>query len=146
MKPRTQSSTITQVFHIPTQERKELNIEGFGGADSIKKLSIIETITACKIEGSSSKDKSLTFLITGKQQDVLRAKREVLIVFQTSASASVNIPKEHHRFLLGKGGSKLQELEINTATKITIPKAAETNDSVLITGPKDGIERALHEI
>jgi len=145
-KPRMQSSTITQVFHIPTEERKELNIEGFGGGDSNKKLTNIETITACKIEMSSSKDKSLTFLITGKQQDVLRAKREVLIGFQTSASTSVNIPKEHHRFLLGKGGSKLQEIERNTATKITIPKAAETNDTILVTGPKDGIERALHEI
>jgi len=146
VKPRMQASTITQVFHIPAEERKELNIEGFGGGDANKKLSNIEASTACKIEMSSSKDKSLTFLITGKQADVLRAKREVLVGFQTSANLSITIPKEHHRFLLGKGGSKLQELERNTATKIQIPKAADENNSITITGPKDGIERALHEI
>jgi len=145
-KPRVQASTITQVFHIPAEERKGLNVEGFGGGEANKKLSSIEASTACKIEMSSSKDKSLTFLITGKQADVLRAKREVLVGFQTQANSSITIPKEHHRFLLGKGGSKLQELERNTATKITIPKAGDGNESIVIVGAKDGIDRALHEI
>jgi len=146
VKPKLQASTITQVFHIPAEERREFNIEGFGGGEASKKLTGIEATTNCKIEMSSSKDKSLTFLVTGKQGDIIRAKSEILKGFQTSANLSVTIPKEHHRFLLGKGGAKLQELERNTATKITIPKAAEANDSISITGPKDGIERALHEI
>merc|ERR1719347_211216 len=93
----------------------------------VRDLSLPAT-TNCKIEMSSSKDKSLTFLVTGKQGDIIRAKSEILKGFQTSANLSVTIPKEHHRFLLGKGGAKLQELERNTATKITIPKAAEAND------------------
>lgn len=145
-KPRVQASTITQVFHIPAEERKGLNVEGFGGGEANKKLASIEAITACKIEMSSSKDKSLTFLITGKQTDVLRAKREVLVGFQTQANSTITIPKDHHRFLLGKGGSKLQELERNTATKITIPKAGEPNEAIVVVGAKEGIDRALHEI
>merc|ERR1719376_506496 len=56
----------------------------------------------------------IAFLITGKQADVLKAKRMILVDFQTQADASIHIPKEHHRFLLGKGGSKLQELERQT--------------------------------
>jgi len=145
-RPKLAASTITQVFHIPAEERREFNMDAFGGGEASKRLATIEAATSCKIEMSSSKDKSLTFLVTGKQADVARAKREVLVGFQTSANLSVNIPKEHHRFLLGKGGAKLQELERNTATKITIPKANEANDSISISGPKDGIERALHEI
>ena len=98
-----------------------------------------------KIEMSSSKDKSLTFLITAKPEQVLKAKRDVLVHFQTQANITINIPKEHHRFLLGKGGrvykdifvppatglsnilssgSKLQELERATSTKISIPKVS----------------------
>ena len=50
------------------------------------------------------------------------------------------------RFLLGKGGSKLQELEKQTATKITIPKPGDSNDSIIINGNKEGIDKALHEI
>jgi polyribonucleotide nucleotidyltransferase len=96
---------------------------------------------------SSSKDRSLTFLITGKQTDVLKAKRMILVDFQTQAQATINIPKEHHRFLLGKGGSKLQELERNTATKIQIPKALEANnEGIVVAGAKEGIEKALFEI
>lgn len=59
---------------------------------------------------------------------------------------NVTIPKDHHRFILGKGGVKLQDLEKRTATKITIPKTNESNDTVTISGPKEGIEKAIHEI
>lgn len=146
-KPRVQSSTVTQVFHIPADERKVMNIQSFGAGDANKKLTGIEASTACKIEMSSSKDNSLTFLITGKQPDVLKAKRMILVDFQTQANATINIPKEHHRFLLGKGGAKLQDLERQTATKITIPKAQDaTNDGILVVGAREGIEKALFEI
>ena len=95
---------------------------------------------------SSSKDKSLTFLITGKPDTVMKAKREVLQGFQQQGSATIQIPREHHRFLLGKGGVKLQELEKQTSTKITIPKAADNNDVITVQGNKEGIQTALHEI
>ena len=78
--------------------------------------------TGAKIEMSSNKDQSLTFLITGKQETVLKARRELLVSFQTQASHSIAVPKDHHRYILGRGGSKLQELEQKTATKISLPK------------------------
>merc|ERR1719348_1415909 len=107
---------------------------------------MIESVTGAKIEMSSSKDRSLTFLITGKPDTVMKAKREVLQGFQTQGSATISIPKEHHRHLLGKGGSKLQDLEKMTSTKITIPKPGDTDDGIKIMGNKEGIEKALHEI
>ena len=136
-------NTRCQVFHIPAEERKGL--EGFG-SDSNKKLTSIETSTGARIEMSSSKDKSLTFLITGKPDTVMKAKREVLQGFQQQGSANIQIPREHHRFLLGKGGSKLQDLEKQTSTKITIPKAADNSDVITVQGNREGIQTALHEI
>ena len=65
---------------------------------------------------------------------------------KTKASSTISIPKEHHRFILGRGGSNLQELETRTATQISIPKATDNTDKITITGPKEGIEKALHEI
>lgn len=62
------------------------------------------------------------------------------------ASATVLIPKEHHRFVIGKNGEKLQELELKTATKITIPRSDDPNGNIRITGTKEGIEKARHEI
>ena len=138
-----------QVFRIPVEERK-----GFGFDDSnnisqtaMQMVTKAMKVTSAKIEMSSSKDQSLTFLITGKQDAVLKAKRELLNNFQQQASSVISIPKEHHRYILGKGGQKLQELEVKTATKISIPKAAETgNDKITISGTKEGIEKAIHEI
>lgn len=54
-KPPLQSSTITQVFHIPPEERKAY-VEGFGGGESLKKLDAIMNNTQTKIEMSSAKE------------------------------------------------------------------------------------------
>ena len=47
---------------------------------------------------------------------------------------------------MGRGGTNLQELETRTATQSSIPKANENDDKITISGPKDGIEKAMHEI
>lgn len=39
--------------------------------------------TGARIEISSSKDQSLTFLVTGKTNEVLEARRKILTHFQT---------------------------------------------------------------
>lgn len=70
---------------------------------------------------------------------MLEAKREILKRFQTQSSSAVEIPKEYHGFILGKGGAKLKELEKQTATKITIPKETESSGRIVVTGPKEGI-------
>ena len=67
-------------------------------------------------------------------------------IFQTKASSTITIPKEHHRYILGRGGTNLQDLETRTATQISIPKANDNTDKITITGPKDGIEKAVHEL
>lgn len=74
----------------------------------------------------------------GKQDAVLEAKREILKRFQTQSSSSIDVPKEYHGFILGKGGAKLKELERITATKITIPKESEPTGRIVVTGPKEG--------
>lgn len=78
------------------------------------------------------------FIYSGKQDAVLEAKREILKRFQTQSSSSVDIPKEYHGFILGKGGAKLKELEKQTATKITIPKENEPSGRIVVSGPKEG--------
>lgn len=62
------------------------------------------------------------------------------------ASATVAIPKEHHRFVIGKNGEKLQDLELKTATKIQIPRPEDASNHIRITGTREGIEKARHEV
>uniref|UniRef100_A0A023FAG6 Putative vigilin n=2 Tax=Triatoma infestans TaxID=30076 RepID=A0A023FAG6_TRIIF len=145
-KMRIGSSVITQVFRVPADERRFDSNNSFGEKESMRTCSAIMKETGALIEISSSKDQSLTFLVTGKQDSVMDARRRILSTFQTQASSKVSIPKEHHRWILGKSGTRLKELEKNTATKITVPPIADSSDEIIVTGTKEGIEKAVHQI
>jgi len=154
-KPVLMSSTVTQVLNIPMAERRSGVVggegasasSGFGDVDSTKILKNVMEKSGAKIEMSSSRDQSLTFLITGKSDAVLKARRDLFAQFQTQQVQTLSVPKEHHRYILGRGGTKLKELEQRTSTNISMPKVTDTgNDTISISGPKDGIEKAMHEI
>lgn len=68
-KMRIESNTVTSVFHIPFEERSDRgHSERFGEVDAMKACGDITKQTGAHIElSSSARDKSLTFLVTGKQ-------------------------------------------------------------------------------
>uniref|UniRef100_A0A2P2HWJ6 Vigilin n=1 Tax=Hirondellea gigas TaxID=1518452 RepID=A0A2P2HWJ6_9CRUS len=144
---RIQTSVITQVFHVRQEERAKIDGGNqFGESASSSICTDITKRTNAHIEISSAKDHSLTFLVTGKPDAVAKARKLVLEKFLAQNRTTINIPKEHHKFLLGKKGKKLQELELNTSTKIQVPGVNDPSDQVTIVGTKDCIEKALHEI
>lgn len=68
---------------VPYAERKLDHSEKFGEGESVQICAQIMKDTGAHIEISSSKDQSLTFLVSGKQNDVLDARRRILGHFQT---------------------------------------------------------------
>ncbi|XP_053677123.1 vigilin [Anopheles nili] len=142
---RVGSSVVTQVFIVPSGERKH-DSDKFGEGESLRTCQTIMKETNAHIEISSGKDQSLTFLVTGKVHEVFEARRKILVHFQTQASKTISIPREHHRWILGKKGERLRELERTTATKINVPRISEESDVITILGTKEGIEKAEHEI
>ncbi|KAK1168684.1 vigilin-like [Acipenser oxyrinchus oxyrinchus] len=140
------SSMITQVFHVPLEERKYKDMNQFGEGDQAKICVDIMYKTGAHLELSMAKDQGLSIMVSGKLDEVMRARKEIVSRLQTQASATVAIPKEHHRFVIGKNGEKLQELELKTATKIQIPRPDDTSNQIKISGTKEGIEKAKHEI
>lgn len=139
------SSNTTQVFKIPYEERRYKNINSFA-EDSERQTDLILGAmqkTGTKIEVSVTKDQGLTIMISGKRDATALARRHIVAGLQTQASIEMVIPKEHHRFILGKGGKKLQEIELATHTKITLPR---DSDVVKIVGVAEGIDVARHEI
>ncbi|PSN46530.1 Vigilin [Blattella germanica] len=123
-KMRIGSSVVTQVFRVPHEERKFDHSDKFGEGESLRTCARIMKETDSRIEISSSKDMSLTFLVTGKQNAVLEARRKILANFQT------------------QNGTKLRELEKTTATKISVPNMNDDSNKITITGTKEGIEKA----
>lgn len=147
----TRQSKCTQVFTVPLEERKfkEMNERQFGEeSDQMKICKEIMQKTGVSIELSLARDQSMTVVITGRQDAVMKARREVVNKLQTQACVVLNIPREYHRFILGKSGKKLQEIELTTATKISLPRPDDkTNpNEIRIVGAKEGIDKARHEI
>ncbi|KAL2090433.1 hypothetical protein ACEWY4_015139 [Coilia grayii] len=140
------SSVITQVFHVPLEERKYKDINQFGEGDQAKVCVDIMHKTGAHLELSMAKDQGLSIMVSGKPDAVMKARKEIVSRLQTQASATVAIPKEHHRFVIGKNGEKLQELELKTATKIQIPRPDDPSNLIKISGTKEGLEKAKHEI
>ncbi|KAB5555835.1 hypothetical protein PHYPO_G00038720 [Pangasianodon hypophthalmus] len=140
------ASVITQVFHVPLEERRYKDNSQFGEGEEAKVCLDIMQKTGAHIELSLAKDQGLSIMVTGKLDSVMKARKEIVARLQTQASATVIIPKEHHRFVIGKNGEKLQELELKTATKIAIPRPDDPSANIRITGTKEGIEKARHEI
>ncbi|XP_029472979.1 vigilin [Rhinatrema bivittatum] len=140
------SSVITQVFHVPLEERKYKDMAQFGEGEQAKICVDIMQKTGAQLELSLAKDQGLSIMVSGKLEAVMKARKEIVTRLQTQASSTVAIPKEHHRFVIGKSGEKLQDLELKTATKIQIPRPDDTSNQIKITGTKEGIEKARHEI
>ncbi|XP_043926730.1 vigilin [Protopterus annectens] len=140
------SSLVTQVFHVPLEERKYKDLNQFGEGEQAKICLDIMQKTGAHLELSMAKDQGLSIMVSGKLEAVMKARKEIVARLQTQASATVTIPKEHHRFVIGKSGEKLQELELKTATKIQIPRPDDASNQIKITGTKEGIEKARHEI
>lgn len=72
-------------YRVPFEERK-LDGQKFGEGESNHICGNIMKETGAHIEISQGKDQSLTFLISGKQNDVLEARRKILVHFQTQVS------------------------------------------------------------
>ncbi|XP_071999312.1 vigilin [Engystomops pustulosus] len=140
------SSIITQVFHVPLEERRYKDMAQFGEGEQAKICLDIMQKTGAQLELSLAKDQGLSIMVSGKLDSVMKARKEIVTRLQTQASASIAIPKEHHRFVIGKSGEKLQDLELKTATKIQVPRPDDASNQIKITGTKEGIEKARHEI
>lgn len=82
------------MFRVPFEERAKIDGNNqFGESASTRICSDITGRTGAHIEISSAKDQSLTFLVTGKSDAVMKARRLVLDKFQTQARQIIKIPK-----------------------------------------------------
>lgn len=144
------SSNITQVFHIPIEERRyNYSDPSFGGGGASRQADIVMEIkerTSCDIEISQAKDHSLSIMVSGKPSAVINARNEVLSKLQTQAHIDLKIPKEHHKFVIGSKGQKLKSIEMSTGTKIKVPNAEDSSDVIKIVGTREGVDKARHQI
>ncbi|EJW80075.1 hdlbp protein [Wuchereria bancrofti] len=146
--PAVRSERTTQVYHLSGDERaSRTGSKNFGNTnEEQQKCNEIAIATDTQIEICEAKDHSLTLLITGKRQRVEEARSHIARRLKTQAAREIAIPKEHHRVLIGVEGIKLRQLEQDTDCRIMVPGRDSPSDIIKIIGPRDGIEKAVHEI
>ncbi|EJD75804.1 KH domain-containing protein [Loa loa] len=146
--PAVRSERTTQVYHLSGDERaSRTGSKNFGNTnEEQQKCNEIAIATGTQIEICEAKDHSLTLLITGKRQRVEEARSHIARKLKTQAAREIAIPKEHHRVLIGREGIKLRQLEQDTDCRIMVPGRDSPSDIIKIIGPRDGIEKAVHEI
>lgn len=141
----TRHQNVTQTIHVPYAERKHRDQKSFG-FDANKKCEEIAGKFGVKVEICGSKDQSLNVVISGSEQKVAEAKKAIVAELQAERDHKIQVPKDQHKYLIGKSGSVLNKLQDKTCTKIQIPRSDSNSDIITITGPKEGIKLAIMEI
>jgi hypothetical protein len=93
-----------------------------------------------------NKDRSLSISITGKPDAVQEAKRSLSRELVTQGQLELDVPQEYYRFILGKSGTRLQEIERNTGARINVPRSREVGEEIIITGSKEAMLAAKQAI
>jgi len=131
---KVRSSKVTEHFTILSEERR----------DTRKICADIAKDTNTEIEMTST-SKGLTFLITGKSENVRESKKRISSELTVPTVYELEVPKEAYGQILGKNGNRLRDLENRSGAKITLPKD-DLTDLIKIKGSRDAIELAIHEI
>ena len=139
------SSNVTIIHRVPLDNMRSRLGSNKENEHQVKVCKDIMSRTGTNIEFCPSKD-SLTFVIHGKEDAVNSAKRLIGSELQTQSEVEIFVKKDHHRFILGKSGKKLSDLQTQTATKISVPKQDSSSELIKIVGVKEGIDKAVHEI
>uniref|UniRef100_A0A673JGN8 Vigilin n=1 Tax=Sinocyclocheilus rhinocerous TaxID=307959 RepID=A0A673JGN8_9TELE len=143
------SSAITQVFHVPLEERKYKDINQFGEGDQAKVCLDIMHKTGAHLELSMAKDQGLSIMVSGKHDAVMKARKEIVSRLQTQDKRAVermNIEKVYHPFITGAYSKLVGELMQETGARINVPPPSVNKTEIVITGEKEQVALAMVKI
>lgn len=103
-------------------------------------------------EAPQSDDDTIPWKLRGgNESNVSKAKDhlEQLVASlrdQGNCTGYLGIPPEHHHLVIGKGGARIGAVRDETGCMIDVPKRGEGNDTIVIRGSREGVERAREMI
>ncbi|KAI6652518.1 Vigilin [Oopsacas minuta] len=138
------SKNITQSLTIPIQK---CTFNYFGTRDQTMSdaCKLVRTETNCQLEVNSDRDE-ICIMITGLAENVKLAKQRLTYELETKETIQMLVPKDLHKHILGKKGQKLLDIQKETGTKITVPRADTDSEIINISGPKEYLARAQQRL
>eukprot|EP01097_Dermamoeba_algensis_P012140 TRINITY_DN98_c0_g1_i6.p1 TRINITY_DN98_c0_g1~~TRINITY_DN98_c0_g1_i6.p1 ORF type:complete len:390 (-),score=120.83 TRINITY_DN98_c0_g1_i6:815-1984(-) len=64
----------------------------------------------------------------------------------TTTEVSLPIPKDKHRYVIGKGGKNLRELEEKLGVRVFVPDQSSEEKNVYVKGPLEAVDQAVKRI
>lgn len=146
----SRKTTKTIRLEIPKEEQKLAGEKkGRGGGRSRLERFLSEIAVSNRVHINHSFNRStgaLIVTIEGAQDAILEAKKQALAKLQTQASIEIEIPREHHGFIIGSGGANLKALSSKHAVRIFMPKSTDESSAIRIVGTAVNCHNAAREI
>ena len=141
---KVKSKNITQSLTIPIQK---CSFNNFGTRDQTMSdaCKLVRTETNCQLEVNSDRDE-ICIMITGSAENVKTAKQRLTYELESKESILIKVPKDLHKHILGKKGQRLIDIQKETGTKITVPRADIDSEDIKISGPKEYLPKAQQRI
>ncbi|RPA96845.1 hypothetical protein L873DRAFT_1693483 [Choiromyces venosus 120613-1] len=147
------SSGQSTVYLLPTQKRPASELR----RAPIELVKDIMRSTSTKIEMQQTSNQTTVFIISGTEANRQKAHREIHKEMSAKKTVTIKIPAIVRPHIIGKAGSKVQELENMTATRIKVPQmqpsdgpVAEYDDEdtidITIEGDEYGVPIAVQKI
>ena len=138
------SKNISQSLSIPIQKCSFTN---FGTRDQTMSdaCKLVRTETNCQLEVNSDRDE-ICIMITGLAENVKTAKQRLTYELESKETIQMLVPKDLHKHILGKKGQKLIDIQRETGTKITVPRADIDSEQINISGPKEYLVKAQQRL
>lgn len=95
-------------------------------------------------EKQARAERANTVLISGRAENCEAARRALLAL--VPVTATVAIPYEFHRYVIGQKGVGVRELMDRCNVNIRVPPQADKSDLIYVTGSPEAVERAREEL
>nr|CAD2180551.1 unnamed protein product [Meloidogyne enterolobii] len=113
------------------------------------KLHQLEQKFLCRIHMPNREEKSDVIRIVGPNEFIVEAAKQIKAIGDEMAkqkTENLNIPRSFYPWIRGVNNEKLDDLIHRTGVKINIPPIQANNETIIISGEREGVDAAVAEI
>ncbi|KAK1755700.1 hypothetical protein QBC47DRAFT_401863 [Echria macrotheca] len=99
------------------------------------------------VENTSTEEGDLPWVLRGSAENVEKAKKAIESALEQAknqnATGYLVLPDpKTYRYVIGQGGSKVNQIRKQSGCKITVPKDQAKDEAIEVVGTKEGVEKA----
>ncbi|KFG85050.1 putative RNA binding effector protein [Metarhizium anisopliae] len=144
--------TIVQTIDVDKKHHKALigsggsNLKdivvGAGGSDDRRELARTIQFPKQEADGNTIKVEGRTDVV----QKIIKRIQDIVAERESQISDVIEVPIEHHRSLIGRGGDTKRQMESKFTVSIDVPRQGDGKTGVKVTGRPENVVQAKEHI